>query len=84
MMKMGSLSEVYTATSYLGNEVIGIHPMKTEGRTQMLIHRTIPKPVSMPVRLSFGKTSSCKAFAAMTFNSGNLTGPSCLEIEHFW
>ena len=81
-MKVGSLSEAYIATILSGNEVIGIRPMKTEGRTHRLIHSTIPKPVSVPARLSFGKTSSCKAHltvsSAMTSNSGNLTGPSCL------
>ena len=77
-MKMGSLSEAYIATSHSGNEVIGIHPMKTEGGTHMLIYTTTHKPVSVPVRLSFGKTSSCKALTEMTFNDGNLTGPLCL------
>ena len=77
-MKVGSLSEAYIATILSGNEVIGIRPMKTERRTHRLIHATIPKPVSVPARLSFGKTFSCKALAAMTSNNGNLTGPSCL------
>ena len=76
-MKVGSLSEAYIATSRSGNEVIGIRPMKTEGRTQVN-SQTIPKPVSVPARLSFGKAFSCKALAAMTSNNGNLTGPSCL------
>ena len=33
MMKVGSLSEAYIATILSGNEVIGIHPMKTEEHT---------------------------------------------------
>ena len=77
-MKVGSLSEAYTATNCSGNKAIVPRPMKTEGGTHRLIHSTIPKPVSVPVRLSFGKTFSCKALAAMTSNNGNLTGPSCL------
>ena len=77
-MKVGSLSEAYIATILSGNEVIGIRPMKTEGGTHRLIHSTIPKPVSVPGRLSFGKAFSCKALAAMTSNNGNLTSPSCL------
>ena len=81
MMKMGPLSEVYIATNRSSNEVIGLHCMKTEGRTHMIIHTT-HKPVSEAARLSFGKTSSCKAFAGMTFNSGNLTDILCLYIEH--
>ena len=74
-MKVGSLSEAYIATNRSGNEVIGIRPMKTGGGTHRLIHSTIPKPVSVPVRLSFGKAFSCKTLAAMTSNNGNLTGP---------
>ena len=74
-MKVGSLSEAYTATNRSGNEAIVLHPMKTEGGTHRLIYTTTPKPVSMLVRLSFGKTFSCKALAAMTSNNGNLTGP---------
>ena len=77
-MKVGSLSKTYIASNCSGNEVIGICPMKTEGRTHRLIHSTIPKLVSVPERLSFRKTFSCKALAAMTSNNGNLTGPSCL------
>ena len=78
MMKMGSLSEAYIATILSGNEAIVPRPMKTEGGTRRLIYTTTPKPVSMLVRLSFGKTFSCKALAAMTYSNGNLTGPSCL------
>ena len=77
-MKMGSLSEVYIATNRSGNEAIVPRSMKTEGRTHRLIHKTLPTPVSVPARLSFGKTFSCKALAAMTSNNGNLTGPLCL------
>ena len=33
VMKVGSLSEAYIATILSGNEVIGIHPMKTEEHT---------------------------------------------------
>ena len=74
-MKVGSLSEAYIATNRSGNEAIVPRPMKTEGGTHRLIHTTTPKPVSMAVRLSFGKTLSCKALAAMTYSNGNLTGP---------
>ena len=81
-MKVGSLSEAYTATNCSGNKAIVLRPMETEGGTHRLIYTTTPKPVSMLVRLSFGKTFSCKALAAMTSNNGNLTGPSCLQIEH--
>ena len=77
-MKVGSLSEAYIATNRSGNEATVPHPMKTEGGTHRLIHSTIPKPVSVSARLSFGKTFSCKALAAMTSNNGNLTGPLCL------
>ena len=76
-MRMGSLSEACIATDHSGNAVLGIHPAKTEGRTHVSLHKN-PKSVSVPVRLSFGKTSCCKALAAMTSNSGNLTGPLCL------
>ena len=75
---MGSLSEAYIATNHSGNEVIGICLMKTEGKTHMLIHTATHKPVSVPVRLFFGKTSCTKDFVEMTFYSGNLTGSSCL------
>ena len=84
MMKMGSLSEAHIASSHSGNEVIGIHPTKTEGRTHMLIHSTTHKPVSEFVKLPFGETPSCKAFAEITFSSGKLIGPSCLYIESLW
>ena len=77
-MKVGSLSEAYIATNHSGNKAIVPRPMKTEGGTHRLIHTTTPMPVSVPARLSFGKTFSCKALAAMTSNTGNLTGPSCL------
>ena len=76
-MLMGFLSEDCLATNHSGNETIGLHLGRTEGRTHMIIHTT-HKPVSEAARLSFGKTSSCKAFAGMTFNSANLTYSSCL------
>ena len=39
-MKVGSLSEAYIATILSGNEVIGIRPMKTEGRAQVNSHNS--------------------------------------------
>ena len=45
---------------------------------EWLIYTTTHKPVSECLRLSFGKTSNCKAFPRMTFNSGNLADPSWL------
>ena len=77
-MKMGFLSEAYIVINRSGNGVIGLCAMKTEGRIHMLIHATTHKPVSEFMRLRFGKTSSCKAFAGMTFTNDNLTDSSCV------
>ena len=65
-------------TNHSGNEIIGLRSMKTEGITHMLIHTTTHKPIFESARLSFGKTSSGKTFARITFNSDNLTDPFCL------
>ena len=59
-MKVGSLSEAYIATNCSGNEAIVPHPKKTEGGTHGLIYTITPKPVSMLVRLSFGRHSVAK------------------------
>ena len=79
-MQMGVLSEAYIVTNHSGNEVIGLCPIKQK-EEHTLIHTT-HKPVSESVRLSFGKTSSYRSFAGMTFNSGSMTDPSCLYTEH--
>ena len=59
-----------------GDEIIGTHPMQTEGRTHRLIHTANHKPMSESARLSFEKTSSYKALATMTLNRDNLTNNS--------
>ena len=82
-MKAGPLSEAYIATKHSGNEVLGTCPTKTEGRTHVNLHKN-PQASLCACESVFWEDIHCKALAAMTSHSGNLTGPSCLYIEHFW